>query len=139
MKVKDVMTTEVNLVAPDTSLFDAAKIMRERGIGILPIGENDRLVGMLTDRDIVVRGIASNRDMKRTAVRDVMSAKILYCYDDQSVEEACANMGSSQVRRLPVVNRDKRLVGIVSLGDIALHGAAPACGEALERISAHAS
>ncbi len=135
MKVHDVMSTNVDLIDPLVQLAEAARIMRDDDVGALPIGENDRLVGMLTDRDIVVRGLAAGRDANATTARDIMSKGILYCFDDQSVEEAADLMGEQQVRRLAVVNRDKRLVGIVSLGDLSTKGSTGVAAETLEAVS----
>jgi len=135
MLIKEVMTSEVETIAPDTTLEVAARHMRDRDIGSLPVGENDKLVGMVTDRDIVLNAVATARDPKTTTARDVMSPKMLYCFDDQSVEEVLANMADVQVRRLPVVTRDKRLVGIVSIGDLAKKGPAKKTGDALKGIS----
>jgi CBS domain-containing protein len=98
------------------------------------VGENDRLVGMITDRDIVIRGVAQGKGPD-TSVRDVMSREVMYCYDDEEVEDVLANMGDLQVRRLPVLNRDKRLVGIVSIGDLARNGETMEAGQALSGIS----
>lgn len=134
-RVRDVMTEGVSMLSPDQSVSEAAEMMRKDDIGILPVGEDDRLVGMLSDRDIVTRGLAKGLDPGSTKVRDVMSEKVLYCFDDEECEEAASNMGDNQVRRLPVVNRDKRLVGMVSLGDLAHGGQGAAAGEALEDIA----
>jgi CBS domain-containing protein len=135
MLIKEVMTHDVDTIAPDTTVEVAARHMRDRDIGSLPVGENDKLVGMVTDRDIVLNAVATARDPSTTTARDVMSPKLLYCFDDQSVEEVLTNMGDVQVRRLPVVNRDKRLVGIVSIGDLAKKGPAKQAGDALKDIS----
>lgn len=135
MQIKDVMTEKVDLVNPATMLADAARKMRDQDIGALPVGEGDQLVGMITDRDITVRAIAEGKDPKGTPVREAMSDRLLYCFEDQSSEEVAANMGRLQVRRLPVMNRDKRLVGIVSLGDLSAAGGDKEAGEALGRIS----
>jgi CBS domain-containing protein len=135
MQIKDVMTEKVDLVNPTTTLADAARKMREDDVGALPVGEGDDLVGMITDRDITVRAIAEGKDPAATTVRDAMSEDVLYCFEDQSTEEVAANMGAQQIRRLPVVNRDKRLVGIVSLGDLSSSSARREAGEALGRIS----
>lgn len=135
MEIRDIMTKNVDLVSPATTLAEAARIMRDDDVGAIPVADNDRLVGMLTDRDIVVRAIAEKRDPGRTEVRDAMSQKVLYCFDDQPVEDVAKNMGDKQIRRLPVVTRDKRLVGIVSLGDLSTSGSAEQAGEALEHIS----
>lgn len=135
MKVSEAMTSDVRLARPEQSIREAARLMAEMDIGSLPVEENDRLVGMITDRDIAVRAIAEGRGPD-TRVRDVMSTEIKYCFEDQSVDEVTQNMGDLRVRRLPVVNRDKRLVGILSLGDLALEdGAQDEAGEALSQIS----
>jgi CBS domain-containing protein len=117
--IKDVMTPSCQWVSPEASVSEAAKIMRESDVGFLPVGENDRLIGTLTDRDIVTRVVASKKDASEVSVRDAMSKKLLYCYDDQTVDEICQNMAAMQIRRLPVVNRAKRLVGVVSFPDLA--------------------
>ena len=119
MKVKDAMTREVRLMRPDQSIRDAAHLMAELDIGCLPVEENDRLVGMITDRDIAVRAVSEGRG-PQTPIREVMSKDVKYCYDDQSVEEITRNMADLRLRRLPVLNRSKRLVGILSLGDLAV-------------------
>jgi CBS domain-containing protein len=118
MKIHEVMSTQVRVANPNETIQHAARDMAGNDAGILPVGENDRLVGMLSDRDMVVRGIAEGKGPD-AMVRDVMSKKVRYCFDDQEVGQVAQNMAELQVRRLPVLNRDKRLVGIVSLGDIA--------------------
>ena len=119
MRVSEAMTREVRVASPGQSIRDVAKIMAEIDAGAMPVGDNDRLVGMITDRDIAIRAVAQGKGPD-TPVREVMSTeKVLYCYDDEDLAHVAANMGEQQVRRLPVVNRDKRLVGIVSLGDVA--------------------
>ena len=138
MQIREVMTSDVRLVDLGTTLKDAAQMMREGDFGLLPIGENDRLVGTITDRDIAIRAVASGKDPNSTTVRDAMSQGIFYCFEDQSVDEVAAMMGDKQVRRMPVLNRDKRLVGIVALGDLATErGADDDAGEALSEISKH--
>jgi CBS domain-containing protein len=135
MKVREAMTRDVRLVKPEQTIRDAAKLMAEIDVGALPVEENDRLVGMITDRDIAVRAVADGKGPD-TPVRDVMSKDIKYAYEDQSIEEVTQNMGDLRVRRLPVLNRDKRLVGILSLGDLAVdESAQDEAGEALGRIS----
>lgn len=119
MKVSECMTKHVELGTPDMTIFEAAKKMRDGDFGILPIQKNDRLVGMLTDRDLVVRGIAEGLNPKEIKVQAVMTPNVLYCFEDQALEEVAENLGDNQVRRLPVLNREKRLVGILSLGDLA--------------------
>lgn len=118
MQVKDTMTRDVFIAGPDQSIREAAELMAKLECGSLPIGENDRLVGMITDRDIAVRAVAAGKG-PQTSVRDVMSDEVCYCFDDQQLDEVCANMADQKIRRLPVVDRQKRLVGIISLGDIA--------------------
>jgi CBS domain-containing protein len=135
MKVRDVMTSDVDVISPTAKIAEASRRMRDEDIGALPVGEGDQLVGMVTDRDIVVRTVAEGKDPEATSVREAMSDRVLYCFDDQSTEEVSSNMGEMQVRRLPVVNRDKRLVGIVALGDLSSRGASKEAGEALGEIS----
>jgi CBS domain-containing protein len=120
MRIREVMTTDVELTNPDASLKEAAMAMRDGDFGALPVGENDRLVGMLTDRDMTVRAVAEGTDPNSTTVRDAMSQGIDYCFDDDPVEDAAKLMSSKQIRRLPVLNHDKRLVGIVALRDLAV-------------------
>jgi len=134
MKVSDAMTPEVELCTPDDTLKDAAQAMAALGVGLLPVTDNDRLVGMITDRDIAIRGIGMGRGPE-ARVGDVMTADVRYCYEDQQLDEVSAIMGDLQVRRLPVLNREKRLVGIIALGDIALVQGGNGTGAALSRIS----
>ncbi|HYD79972.1 MAG TPA: CBS domain-containing protein [Paucimonas sp.] len=139
MRVADAMTRDVQLASPDENLIDAARMMADCDCGVLPVGENDRLVGMITDRDIVVRGLAQGKDGD-TKIREVMSQDVKYCFEDDDVAEVARNMGDLQVRRLPVVNQDKRLTGILSLGDIAHHtDETQSAAEALCHISEPAS
>jgi len=119
MKIREVMTEMVELVDPDTVLRDAAQQMREADIGFLPVGVDDRLVGTLTDRDIAVRAVANGLDPKVARVREAMSNTLVYCFEDQDTSEAAALMAENKVRRLPVLNSAKRLVGVVSIGDLA--------------------
>jgi CBS domain-containing protein len=121
MKVREAMTKEVRVASPSQTIREAAQAMLDIDAGVLPVGENDKLIGMITDRDITVRGVAKGKGPE-ASVRDVMTSDVKYCFDDQDVEEVTRNMGDLQVRRLPVVNREKRLVGILSLGDIAKSG-----------------
>jgi CBS domain-containing protein len=120
MKIRDIMTRSVEVVGPDDSIQDAAKRMSYEDCGVLPVGKDDRLVGMITDRDIVTRAVARGFDPDDCAVGDIMSVEVKYVYDDESVDDLARNMAKLQVKRLPVLDRNKRLVGIVSLGDIAL-------------------
>lgn len=135
MQIKDVMSQEVELIDPTAAITDAARVMRDSDVGVLPVGEGDQLIGVVTDRDIVVRALANSRNPDDTPVREAMSDQVLYCFEDQSVEEVSKNMGEQQIRRLPVVNRDKRLVGIVTLGDLSAGGATREAGSALGLIS----
>ena len=118
MIVKECMTKSVELVTPDMDVVEAAKKMRDGDFGIVPVQKDDRLVGMLTDRDIAIRCVAENRDCKSIHVGEIMTDKVLYCFEDQDLNEVAENLGDNQIRRLPVLNRDKRLVGILSLGDL---------------------
>ena len=117
-KVNEVMTRDIHIAAPDQTLAEAAAEMAKADIGCLPVGQKDKLVGMITDRDIVVRAIAKGLGAE-TPVSKIMTENIKYCYDDQDVREVAKNMADLGVRRLPVVNRDKRLVGFVALSNIA--------------------
>ena len=118
-KLKDLMSRDVKVISPDMSIREAAKQMRDGDFGMLPVGENDRMIGTISDRDIAIRAVAEGKGAD-TKVRDVMSEGIAWAYEDDSVEEAVKIMSERQVRRLPVVDRDKRLVGIVALGDFAV-------------------
>jgi CBS domain-containing protein len=131
MRVAEVMTRDVRLIEPNQTIRDAARLMAEMDAGIMPVREGDRLVGMITDRDIAVRAVAQGRGPD-TAVREVMTDEVKYCYDDDDTNDVARNMADIQVRRLPVLTRDKRLVGIISLGDLALSDEA---GEAVAGIS----
>ena len=133
MLVSELMTRDVRVVAPSDTLERAATMMGQVDAGAIPVGENDRLVGMITDRDIAVRAVARGKP-PQTPVRDVMSTEVKYCFEDDDIEDVARNMADIQVRRLPVLNRDKRLVGIVSLGDLAVEHAVQAC-RALSGIS----
>lgn len=138
MRVKEIMSKKVTWIGPDTSLRAAAKKMRDLDIGCLPVGENDRLVGMVTDRDIACRAVAIGRDPTKTTIGKVMSKGIVYCFDDQDVKDAAHLMEEKQIHRLPVLNRAKRMVGIVSVGDLALHVPNLLTGALVEQVSRHA-
>lgn len=118
MKISDIMTRDVHLVSPDQTIREAAQLMEQQDIGSLPVSDNERLVGMLTDRDIVVRAVCRGLGVD-TPVAEVMTSDIKYCYDDQDIDEVSRNMAELEIRRLPVVDREKRLVGIVSLANVA--------------------
>ncbi|MBX6742769.1 MAG: CBS domain-containing protein [Acetobacteraceae bacterium] len=113
------MSTDVRVATPEDSVQQAAKLMSETDTGVLPVREGDRLVGMVTDRDVAIRLVAEGKDPARTKVREVMSPEVRYVFEDEGLEHVAENMAEQQLRRLPVVNREKRLVGILSLGDIA--------------------
>lgn len=130
MKVHEAMTRQVCTAAPTDTLQRAAEIMAREDIGCLPVAEGDRLVGTITDRDIAVRAVAAGK-APDTPVRSVMTPNVKYCYEDESLDDVAQNMGELQVRRLPVLNREKRLVGIVSLADAALSYSPEAVGDAL--------
>jgi CBS domain-containing protein len=134
MRVSDCMTQGVRIAGPDHTLQDAAQAMASLDAGVLPVSENDRLVGMITDRDIAIRGVAAGMGPD-TSIREVMSTDVKYCFDDEDAGDVLRNMSDLKVRRLPVVNRDKRLVGIISLGDLAMNGEAAQAGQALGGIS----
>ena len=134
MNVREVMSRDVKVASPEDTLQNAARMMEQIDAGVLPVGEDDRLVGMLTDRDITVRAVAQGMAPSECRVRDVMSHDIKYIYEDESLEDAARNMGDLQLRRLPVLNRDKRLVGILSIGDLALRKSDQA-GEALKGVA----
>jgi CBS domain-containing protein len=136
MQLKDVMTREVAVIHPDTTLTEAAAQMDALNVGSLPVCNGDRVLGVITDRDIAVRATAAGRDPLATRVRDVMTTDIVYGFDDQDVAEAARLMQEKQIRRLLVLNRTKRLVGVVSLGDLAVEtGDERLAGEALKQIS----
>jgi CBS domain-containing protein len=135
MQIKDVMTMDVTFVAPSTPIAEVARRMRDADIGATPVIDNDELVGMVTDRDIVLRLVAKGVNIETAIACDAMSRGILYCFADDSVERVLDDMGGHQVRRLPVLDRAKRLVGFVSLGDLSLTGRQKAAGEALLEIS----
>jgi CBS domain-containing protein len=135
MKVNEAMSREVRLASPDDPIREVARLMREIDSGVVPVGDNDRLVGMITDRDIAIRAVGEGKSPD-TPVREVMTRDMQYCFDDEDVGTVCEKMADQQIRRLPVVNRDKRLVGILSLGDLAQKGdGAGYAGHALGGIS----
>jgi CBS domain-containing protein len=136
MQLKELMTRGVEVIHPDATLQEAAQQMRGLDVGPLPVCDGEHLVGMLTDRDITVRATAEGRDPKTTKVRDVMTCEVIYAFEDQGITEAARLMEEHQIRRLLVLNRDKRLVGIVSLADLAVHtDNERLAGEVVERVS----
>jgi CBS domain-containing protein len=134
-QVSDVMTRGVRTLSPDDTVMAAAQAMQELDVGVIPVCRADQLVGMVTDRDIVLRGVAQGCAADRTPLDDVMSRDVQWCFDDQPLEEVLEQMREAQIRRLPVVDRDEHLVGIVSLGDVAVKADETRAGEALESIS----
>jgi CBS domain-containing protein len=134
MKVREAMTRDVRVASPQQTIREAACMMAEIDAGALPVGENDRLVGMITDRDIAIRAVGEGRSPD-TSIRDVMSKEVLYCYEDEDLDDVAGKMAGVKVRRLPVLDRVKRLVGIVSLGDLALHDDSRTTGRTVANIS----
>ena len=120
MQLKDVMTHNVEVAHVDTSVQEAAKLMKKLDVGSLPVGDGSQLIGMVTDRDITIRATAEGLDPKKTKVKDVMTSDLIYCFEDQAPVEAAVVMQEKQIRRLPIVNHAMKLVGIVSLGDLAV-------------------
>ena len=140
MQVNEIMTRYAECIAPDACVQEAAERMKALDIGALPVCEDDRILGMVTDRDIAIRCVAEGKDACSVMVRDIMTPQVIYCFEDQDVTEAAKLMHDKQVRRLPVLNRRKRLTGIVSIGDLAVEdGNEQLVGEALEGISEPAS
>jgi len=136
MKLKDIMTKNVECVHPGDTLQEAARKMKDLDVGPMPVcGENDKLVGMLTDRDITIRAAAQGWDPKTTKVQDTMTKEVVWCFDDQDAEDAARLMQERQIRRLLIMNHDERLVGIVSLGDLVTEGARKQAGETLRAVS----
>jgi CBS domain-containing protein len=134
MKVSDAMTRDVRIASPEETIADAAKAMAALDAGVLPVGDNDRLIGMITDRDIAVRAVAEGKGAD-TPIREIMTPEVKYCFEDEDLDHVALNMGDIRVRRLPVLNRDKLLVGIVSLGDIAMVEGRGISGSAIKDIS----
>jgi CBS domain-containing protein len=137
MKVKDAMHKGAEWVTPQTTLADVARRMRDLDIGSIPVGENDRLIGMVTDRDIVCRGVANGQDCSKLTARDVMSKGIFYCNDSEDLADASRIMEQKQVRRLPVLNDKKRMIGMLSIGDIGDAASRELTGEVVAAVSAH--
>jgi CBS domain-containing protein len=136
MQLREIMTSNSVVLGPETMLREAAQKMRELDSGVMPVGEDDRLVGMLTDRDITLRATADGKDPNTTPVRDVMTSDVIYCFEDEDIGTAARKMEEHQIRRLIVLNRDKRLVGIASLGDLAVHAPSDRlAGEVIEAVS----
>ena len=138
MKVKEAMHKGVDWVGPDTPVTELAKLMREHDIGAIPIGENDQLIGMVTDRDIVCKGLAQDSfDARRATAREVMTPGIHCCREDDDLAKAVRHMEELKVRRLPVINKSKRMVGILSLGDVSASAPGDLLSECVKSVSAH--
>ena len=139
MQVKEAMHKGVEWVSPDTPLPTLTEKMRQYDIGAIPVGENDRLIGIVTDRDIAVRALPDGRDISKLTARDVMTPEIVYCWDTDDIDEAARTMEARRIRRLPVLNAKKRMVGMLSLGDIS-HAASPGiAAEVTKAVTAHHS
>jgi CBS domain-containing protein len=137
MQINRIMTEYVEVITLETSIQEAAEQMRSLDVGVLPVCDGDRLVGILTDRDLAVRAVADGRDPKSTPIEEIMTRQVVCCFEDQDIEEAERVMEKNQIRRLPVLDRDKRIVGIVSLGDLAVKNDENRAGTTLERVSEH--
>lgn len=137
MKVKDAMHKGVEWVDPTTPISIVAAKMKEHDVGALPVGESDRLIGMITDRDVACRGFDGSRDPAKLTARDVMSKGIVYCTENEDLEDAVRLMEQKKIRRLPVLNNDKRMIGMLSLGDVSHAGSRSLAGEAIAAVSAH--
>jgi len=138
MKVKDVMHKGVDWVSPDTPVAELARLMRDHDVGAIPIGESDRLIGMVTDRDIVCKGLAQdNFDPRRAVARDVMTGEIHCCREDDDLAKAVRHMEELKVRRLPVINKSRRMIGMLSLGDIGHSAPAEILSACIKSVSAH--
>ncbi|HML42615.1 MAG: CBS domain-containing protein [Hyphomicrobium zavarzinii] len=137
MKVKNAMHPGVQWVAPDTSVAKVAELMKTHDVGAIPVGENDRLIGIVTDRDITCRGVAAAKDCSKLTARDVMTKGIVYCNESEDLADAVRVMEQKQIRRLPVLNEAKRMVGMLSLGDVSHAGSRSLTGEVMAAVSAH--
>lgn len=135
MIVRDIMTRNVEVIHPDSVLQEAASKMKSLDVGSLPVCDNRRLIGVVTDRDIAIRAVASGSDPTTTKVTEAMTPELIYCYEDEDVKEAAKLMERYQIRRLPILNREKQLVGIVSLGDLAVETKNRLSGQVLEEVS----
>lgn len=137
MKVRDAMHKEASWITPDTKLSEIAHRMIDEDIGALPVGEDDKLIGMVTDRDLALRGFGGGRDPSQATARDVMSSPIVFCPDDAELDEAVHLMEKKQIRRLPIIDDNRRMVGILSMGDVAAAASPSLCNEAMKSVSAH--
>ena len=137
MKVKEMMHKGVEWVSPDTSVATLAKKMLQHDVGALPVGENDRLIGMVTDRDIAMRGVAKGKDISKLTAKDIMTKNVIWCRDSESVDDAARLMETKRIRRLPVIDEHKRMVGMLSLGDISHAASQRLSAEVTKAVSAH--
>jgi CBS domain-containing protein len=135
MQAKDLMTPDVECVSPDTKIPKVARIMKLMDIGFVPVCDNDRLIGVVTDRDIVLRAVAEDMNIKDSLARDVMTEDLCWCYDDQTADEIAEYMSSHEVRRVVILDRKKRLAGVISIGDLAKRGEQAKAGEAIGDIA----
>ena len=135
MKLREIMTSEVEVIHPNDTLQTAARKMHDRDIGFLPVCDGDRLIGVLTDRDLITRGLAEGMESKAMLGRDLVTSPAIYCFDDQNVNEAAKLMHDNQIRRLVILSRDKRMVGVVSLGDLAMNIDDKKSGDVLQSVS----
>jgi CBS domain-containing protein len=135
MKLKEIMTSEVEVIHPNDTLQTAASKMHDRDIGFLPVCDGDRLIGVLTDRDLITRALAEVTESKAMLGRDLVTSPAIYCFDDQNVDEAAKLMHDNQIRRLVILNRDKRMVGVISLGDLAMNIDDKKSGDVLQSVS----
>ena len=135
VRVTNLMTPQAEVISPDATAEDAASVMKTLDIGVLPVCDEEGLVGILTDRDLVVRVLAAKRDPKAMLVGEAMTPSVVYCFEDDDVERAALVMAGQQIRRLPVLDRNRKLVGIISIGDIAVQGQSQLGGEVLEEVS----
>ena len=135
MKLREIMTSEVEVIHPNDTLQTAARKMHDRDIGFLPVCDGDRLIGVLTDRDLITRALAEGTESKAMLGRDLVTSPAIYCFEDQSVDEAAKLMHDNQIRRLVILSRDKQMVGVVSLGDLAMSADDKLTGEVLQSVS----
>ena len=135
MKLREIMTSNVEVIHPEDTLQTAAEKMRNRDIGFLPVCDGDRLIGVLSDRDLIIRALAEGLDSKTIIGRDLVTSPAIYCFDDQSVDEAARIMHDNQIRRLVILSHDKRMVGVISLGDLAMSADDKLTGDVLQSVS----
>ena len=135
-QLRAIMTPSVDIISPTATTADAARRMKELDVGAIPVCDGEKLIGMITDRDLVLRVMAMGRDPVQATVAEAMTAGVVFCYDDEEAERAAELMADKQIRRLPILDRDNRLVGIISLGDLVVDGLdAQASGEILHEVS----